>query len=60
MLSIDNLDSMKTPSVASLQPYVVAPELGIHPAALEPEASMYLAGVHPRTRFNAMRMRAGR
>jgi len=60
MLSIDNLDSMKTPSVASLQPYVVAPELGIHPAPLEPEASMYLAGVHPRTRFNAMRMRAGR
>jgi NADH dehydrogenase len=60
MLSLDNLDSMKTPSVASRQPYVAAPELGIHPAPLEPEAAMYLAGMHPRTRFNAMRMRAGR
>jgi NADH dehydrogenase len=56
----DNLDSMQVPSIASEQPYVPPPELGIRPTPMEPEASMYLAGLHPRTRFNAMRARAHR
>jgi len=60
LLSRDNLDSMKRDNIASQQPYVPAPELGIGPAPLEPEASLYLAGLHPRTRFGGFRARAGR
>lgn len=60
LLSRDNLDSMKRDNVASVQPYVPAPELGIGPAPLEPEASLYLAGLHPRTRFGGFRARARR
>jgi NADH dehydrogenase len=60
LLSRDNLDSMKRDNIASRQPYVPAPELGIAPAPLEPEASLYLAGLHPRTRFGGFRARARR
>ena len=42
MISRDNLDSMKTPSVASGP---LAPELGIdEPASIETIAPMYLTG----------------
>ena len=60
LLSRDNLDSMKRDNVASRQPYVPAPELGITPRPMEPEASLYLAGLHPRTRFSGFRARARR
>lgn len=61
LLSRDNLDSLKRDNVASTQPYRPAPELGIaHPAPLEPEASLYLAGLHPRTRFGGFRTKARR
>ena len=60
LLSVDNLDSMKRDNVASVQPYVPAPELGITPTPMEPEASLYLAGLHPRTRFGGFRARARR
>ncbi|MCK6428546.1 MAG: complex I NDUFA9 subunit family protein [Burkholderiaceae bacterium] len=60
LLSRDNLDSMKRDNVASQQPYRPAPELGIAPTPLEAEASIYLAGLHPRTRFGGFRARARR
>ena len=60
LLSRDNLDSMKVPSVASKQPFVPAPELGIRLTPMEPEAALYLAGMHRRTRFGALRARARR
>lgn len=60
LLSRDNLDSMKRDNVASQQPYRPAPELGITPTPLEAEASIYLAGLHPRTRFGGFRARARR
>jgi uncharacterized protein YbjT (DUF2867 family) len=60
VMSRDNLDSLKIDSVASRQPYWPAPELGIHPTPMEPEAVLYLAGLHPRTRFGGFRARARR
>jgi hypothetical protein len=51
---------MKIDSIASKQPFAPAPELGIRLTPMEPEASLYLAGMHPRTRFSAMRARARR
>jgi len=60
LLSRDNLDSMRRDNVASQQPYVPAAELGITPTPMEPEASLYLAGLHPRTRFSGFRARARR
>ncbi len=60
LLSRDNLDSMKRDNVASVQPYEPAPELGIQATPLEPEAAVYLAGLHPRTRFGGLRARARR
>lgn len=60
LLSRDNLDSMKRDNVASQQPYRPAPELGITATPLEAEASIYLAGLHPRTRFGGFRARARR
>jgi len=59
-MSRDNLDSLKVDSVASRQPYWPAPELGIRPTPMEPEAILYLAGLHPRTRFGGFRARARR
>jgi uncharacterized protein YbjT (DUF2867 family) len=59
-LSRDNLDSMKVDNVASTQPYVPPPELGLELTPLEAEAPIYLAGQHPRTRFSAYRSRARR
>jgi NADH dehydrogenase len=60
LLSRDNLDSMKVDNVASTQPYAPAPELGIRSTPMEPEAALYLAGMHPRTRFSPLRARARR
>lgn len=60
MMSRDNLDSLKVDSVASRQPYWPASELGVHPTPMEPEAALYLAGLHPRTRFSGYRARARR
>jgi uncharacterized protein YbjT (DUF2867 family) len=60
LLSRDNLDSMKRDNIASRQPYVPAAELGITATPMEPEASLYLAGLHPRTRFGGFRARARR
>jgi NADH dehydrogenase len=57
LLSRDNLDSLRIDSVASTQPYVPAPVLGFDPAPLEPRAALYLAHVHPRTRYGALRTR---
>jgi NADH dehydrogenase len=61
LLSRDNLDSMKRDNIASQQPYAPAPELGIaHLTPLEAEAALYLAGMHPRTRFGGFRAKARR
>jgi NADH dehydrogenase len=60
LLSRDNLDSMKRDNVASVQPFTPASELGIAHTPLEPEASLYLAGMHPRTRFGGFRAHARR
>ena len=60
VMSRDNLDSLKIDSDASRQPYWPAPELGIRPTPMEPEAVLYLAGLHPRTRFGGFRARARR
>ncbi len=60
LMSRDNLDSMKRDNVASVQPYAPAPELGIQCTPMEPEATVYLAGMHPRTRFGGYRARARR
>jgi len=60
LLSRDNLRSLSVDSVASQQPYQPAPELGLRPAPLEPEAALYLCGLHPRTRFSGFRARARR
>lgn len=60
IMSRDNLDSLQVDSVATRQPYWPAPELGIRPTPMEPEAVLYLAGLHPRTRFGGFRARARR
>jgi uncharacterized protein YbjT (DUF2867 family) len=60
LMSRDNVDSLKVDNIASRQPYSPAPELGIRPTAMEPEAVLYLAGLHPRTRFSGFRARARR
>jgi NADH dehydrogenase len=60
LMSRDNLDSMKVDNIASRQPYVPAPELGITPTAMEAEAPRYLSGQTVRTRLDAFRSRAGR
>jgi uncharacterized protein YbjT (DUF2867 family) len=58
VMSRDNLDSMKTPSIASGP---LAPELGIdEPASIEDIAPMSLTGNSPRSRFNAFRATAHR
>jgi uncharacterized protein YbjT (DUF2867 family) len=60
VMSRDNLDSLKVDNVPSRQPYWPAPELAIRPTPMEPEAVLYLAGLHPRTRFGGFRTRARR
>jgi NADH dehydrogenase len=58
VISRDNLDSMKTPSIASGP---LAPELGIdEPASIETIAPLYLSGNSPRSRFNGYRATAHR
>jgi NADH dehydrogenase len=60
LLSRDNLRSLLVDSVAASQPYRPAPELGFEPTPLEPQAALYLAGAHPRTRYGDWRARTGR
>jgi len=60
LMSRDNLDSMKVDNIASRQPFVPAPELGITPTAMEAEAPRYLSGQTVRTRLDAFRARAKR
>jgi NADH dehydrogenase len=60
LMSRDNLDSMKRDNIASVQPFRPAPELGIGQTPMEPMAAVYLAGMHPRSRFGGLRARAGR
>jgi NADH dehydrogenase len=60
LMSRDNLASMQRDNIASTQPYVPPPELDLRLTPMEPEASLYLAGKHPRTRFGGFRTRAGR
>jgi NADH dehydrogenase len=60
LMSRDNLDSMKVDNIASSQPYVPAPELGITPTAMEAEAPRYLSGQTVRTRLDSFRARARR
>ena len=60
LMSRDNLDSMKVDNIATRQPYVPAPELGITPTAMEAEAPRYLSGQTVRTRLDAFRARAKR
>ena len=60
LMSRDNLDSMKVDNIASAQPFTPAPELGIAHTPMEPEASLYLAGMHPRSRFGGFRAHARR
>lgn len=60
LMSRDNLDSMKVDNIASRQPFVPAPELGITPTAMEAEAPRYLGGMTVRSRLDAFRARARR
>jgi NADH dehydrogenase len=60
LMSRDNLASMQHDNIASTQPYVPPPELALRLTPMEPEASLYLAGLHPRTRFSGFRARAKR
>lgn len=60
LMSRDNLDSMKRDNIASVQPFRPAPELGIGQTPMEPMAAVYLAGMHPRSRFGGLRTRARR
>jgi NADH dehydrogenase len=58
LMSRDNLDSMRTPSIASGP---LAPELGIgEPASIEAIAPLYLTGNSPRSRSNTFRATAHR
>lgn len=57
VISRDNLDSMKVPSVLSGP---LAPELGVEPASIETIAPVYLTGASLRSRFNTFRASAGR
>jgi uncharacterized protein YbjT (DUF2867 family) len=57
IISRDNLDSMKVPSILSGP---LAPELGLEAASIETIAPVYLTGASPRSRFNAFRASAGR
>jgi uncharacterized protein YbjT (DUF2867 family) len=60
LMSRDNLDSMQRDNIASTQPFVPAPELGLKLTPMEAEAPQYLADVAARTRFSDYRARAGR
>ena len=60
LMSRDNLDSMKVDNVASQQPFMPAPELGIRLTPIEAEAPAYLSRAHTRNRFSIYRARAGR
>jgi uncharacterized protein YbjT (DUF2867 family) len=60
MMSRDNLDSMQRDNVASTQPYVPPPELGLELHPMESEAALYLAGQNSRSRLGAFRARARR
>ncbi|WP_420223563.1 complex I NDUFA9 subunit family protein [Pigmentiphaga litoralis] len=57
IMSRDNLDSLATDNVMN---DALAPELDLHPTSLDAVAPDYLAGQHPRTRFDDVRARHGR
>lgn len=54
LMSRDNLDSLKTDNISGLQGLQ---SLGITPTALEPIAAQYLAGKHPRSHYDAYRIK---
>ena len=61
LLSRDNLDSTKVDSTVPGPGLAeTAPELGVHPAAMETIVPGYLAGQSPRERYMQLRDRAGR
>jgi NADH dehydrogenase len=60
LMSRDNLDSMQRDNVASVQPFVPAPELGMELHPMESEAAEYLSGQSVRARFGSYRARARR
>jgi uncharacterized protein YbjT (DUF2867 family) len=60
LLSRDNLDSLKRDNIASTQPYVPAPELGVVPTPMRVEAAHYLAGHDRHERLGHWRARARR
>ncbi|HET7773786.1 MAG TPA: complex I NDUFA9 subunit family protein [Burkholderiaceae bacterium] len=57
LMSRDNVDSLKADNVATEDGLA---RLGIHAQAMEPIATQYLQGKHPRTRSDAWRVRAHR
>jgi uncharacterized protein YbjT (DUF2867 family) len=60
LMSRDNVDSMKLPSIAPAD-WKIAPELGIKRLTpLEQEAPVYLALLNPRSQYNRFRARARR
>lgn len=56
-LSRDNLDTMRVDNVMA---GAVAPELGVHPVAMEAVVPGYLSGASPRERYMKLRDHAGR
>ena len=61
LMSRDNLDSMRLPSVAGGELPGFAPELGVaQPYGLDVIAPDYLAGRDPQTRYDQLRATAGR
>jgi NADH dehydrogenase len=57
LMSRDNVDSLKADNVATDDGLA---RLGIHAQAMEPIATLYLQGKHPRTRSDGWRVRAHR
>jgi NADH dehydrogenase len=57
LMSRDNVDSLKADNVATEDGLA---RLGIHAQAMEPIATLYLQGKHPRTRSDGWRVRAHR
>ena len=59
MMSRDNLDSMQRDNVASTQPYIPPPELGIELHPMESEARP-ISPARARSRLGSFRARARR
>lgn len=60
LMSRDNLDTLKRDNIASEQPYVPAPELGITPNAVSVEAAYRLSGQDRNARYDQWRAYAHR